>query len=291
MTDAEMMRFMAGCMLAEGPAPSVETPLHSLLPHRVIAHTHDVATMSLTNVRDATAERLVGELFEGRIVYVPYVRPGFPLAAGGGTKWRAGSRRDAIGLTLAHHGLVVWGDDAERVAPAAAPGGRQIDEYHRRQPAGPAPARRGPDPRARRRGAPASGGDHRARRAGACRCSAVRSALPDRVILHYDDSRRHPGDPRRGGHARAGRAGAWRRRSTSSAPGACRSGSTSTSPRRPTRSSARSASQIAAARAGVRGVPRAPRRARRAPARRLGQGRSSSPGSASSPPSATSAAP
>ena len=80
MSDAEMMRFMASCMLAEGPAPSVETPLHSLLPHRVIAHTHDVATMSLTNIRDAEAERLVGELFEGRIVYVPYVRPGFPLA-------------------------------------------------------------------------------------------------------------------------------------------------------------------------------------------------------------------
>jgi len=26
MSDAEMMRFMASCMLAEGPAPSVETP-------------------------------------------------------------------------------------------------------------------------------------------------------------------------------------------------------------------------------------------------------------------------
>ncbi|MEO8030894.1 MAG: class II aldolase/adducin family protein, partial [Gemmatimonadota bacterium] len=51
MTDAEMMRFMAECMLGrEGPTPSVETPLHSLLPHRVIAHTHDVATMSLTNL-------------------------------------------------------------------------------------------------------------------------------------------------------------------------------------------------------------------------------------------------
>src|SRR5918995_3519602 len=80
MSDAEMMRFMASCMLAEGPAPSVETPLHALLPYRVIAHTHDVATMSLTNIRDAEAERLIGELFEGRIVYVPYVRPGFPLA-------------------------------------------------------------------------------------------------------------------------------------------------------------------------------------------------------------------
>ena len=94
MSDAEMMRFMAGCMLAEGPAPSVETPLHSLLPHRVIAHTHDVATMSLTNVRDAVAERLVAELFQGRIVYLPYVRPGFPLAqAVGRLVGRAEGRR------------------------------------------------------------------------------------------------------------------------------------------------------------------------------------------------------
>ena len=108
MSDTDMMRFMASCMLAEGPAPSVETPLHSLLPHRVIAHTHDVATMSLTNVPDATAERLVGELFEGRIAYVPYSRPGFPLArAVSGMVDRIPA--DAIGMTLAHHGLVVVG--------------------------------------------------------------------------------------------------------------------------------------------------------------------------------------
>src|SRR3954466_11538709 len=80
MGDAEMMRFMATCMTAEGPAPSVETPLHALLPYKVIANTDDVATMSLTNIRDTEAKRLIGELFERRIVYVPYVRPGFPLA-------------------------------------------------------------------------------------------------------------------------------------------------------------------------------------------------------------------
>ncbi|OLC39763.1 MAG: hypothetical protein AUH81_00570 [Candidatus Rokubacteria bacterium 13_1_40CM_4_69_5] len=113
MSDAEMMRFMAGCTLQPdggGPPPSVETPLHALLPHRVIAHTHDVATMSLTNLSDATAERLVGELFGGEIVYVPYVRPGFPLAK------TVSSMVDrippgALGLTLAHHGLTVWGQD------------------------------------------------------------------------------------------------------------------------------------------------------------------------------------
>src|SRR5215212_1114187 len=120
MSDAEMMRFMATCMVEEGPAPSVETPLHALLPFKTIAHTHDVPTMSLTNIRDAEAERLLAELFDGRVVYVPYVRPGFPLARavaqllGGAAEGRRGRGipEQAIALALAHHGLVVWGKDA-----------------------------------------------------------------------------------------------------------------------------------------------------------------------------------
>ena len=49
---------------------------------------------------------------------------------------------DAIGLTLAHHGLVVWGEDAEECTCAPGAGGRQIEEYiaadvaRRRRPPG-----------------------------------------------------------------------------------------------------------------------------------------------------------
>jgi rhamnose utilization protein RhaD (predicted bifunctional aldolase and dehydrogenase)/NAD(P)-dependent dehydrogenase (short-subunit alcohol dehydrogenase family) len=180
MSDADMMRFMAGCMLAEGPAPSVETPLHSLLPHRVIAHTHDVATMSLTNVADGTAERLVTELFEGGIVYVPYSRPGFPLAKS------VSAMVDrippaAIGLTLAHHGLVIWGDDAEQAHQRLVEVVARIEGYI-------ATSRRGrlllgtvrtPAPPAGER-----------RRLAETVLPAVRGALSgaDRVILHYDDA-------------------------------------------------------------------------------------------------------
>src|SRR5256886_10548037 len=129
MSDVEMMRFMASCALqSAGPEPSVETPLHSLLPHRVIAHTHDVATMSLTNLSDPTAERLVTELFRGEIVYVPYVRPGFPLARlVGGMVDRL--PRSAVGLALAHHGLVVWGEDARECYARLAGVVSRIDEY------------------------------------------------------------------------------------------------------------------------------------------------------------------
>ena len=180
MSDAEMMHFMASCMLEDGPAPSVETPLHSLLPHRVIAHTHDVATMSLTNVGDGAAERLVGELFEGGIVYVPYSRPGFPLA-------RSVSRMvdripaRAIGMTLAHHGLVVWGDDAEQAHARLVQTVDRIEQYIatcRRgrllfgaaRSAGPVPTER--------------------RRLAEIVLPAVRGSLsaPERVILNYDDA-------------------------------------------------------------------------------------------------------
>jgi rhamnose utilization protein RhaD (predicted bifunctional aldolase and dehydrogenase)/NAD(P)-dependent dehydrogenase (short-subunit alcohol dehydrogenase family) len=128
MPDSDMMRFMARAMLADGPAPSVETPLHSLLPHRVIAHTHDVPTMSLTNVSDARAEQLVTELFAGDIVYVPYVRPGFPLAraiSGIVDQLPPG----AIGLALAHHGLVVWGEDARECYTRLLRAVNAIEDY------------------------------------------------------------------------------------------------------------------------------------------------------------------
>ena len=179
MSDAEMMRFMAGCMVEEGPAPSVETPLHSLLPHRVVAHTHDVATMSLTNISDAKAEHLVEELFEGEIAYVSYVRPGFPLARSV-SEMVGRLPAGAIGLTLAHHGLVVWGDDAEQCHERLLRVVARIDKYldtcrRGRLLMGPAS-----------RGAPAAS---ERRSLAEVVLPAVRGALgtPARVILNYDD--------------------------------------------------------------------------------------------------------
>ena len=129
MSDADMMKFMADCMLGrDGPLPSVETPLHSLLPHRVIAHTHDVATMSLTNLEDGIAERLVNEVFGGDIVYVPYVRPGFPLARA--VSQLAGSiPAGAKGLALAHHGLAIWADDPRECHTRLLRAVGQIEQY------------------------------------------------------------------------------------------------------------------------------------------------------------------
>jgi rhamnose utilization protein RhaD (predicted bifunctional aldolase and dehydrogenase)/NAD(P)-dependent dehydrogenase (short-subunit alcohol dehydrogenase family) len=183
MSDADMMRFMAGCMLGDGPAPSVETPLHSLLPHRVIAHTHDVATMSLTNVPAGTAERLIRELFQDDIVYVPYVAPGFPLAKAVG---RLAERipRNAIGLALAHHGLVVWGSDPGECEARLLHTVARIDQCLETSRDG--QRRRGQVLRTARGAVPPP--DER-RRLAEVVLPAVRGVLSskERVILHLDD--------------------------------------------------------------------------------------------------------
>ena len=270
MSDAEMMRFMAGCMLAEGPAPSVETPLHSLLPHRVIAHTHDVATMSLTNVADGTAERLVNELFEGGIVYVPYSRPGFPLARS------VSAMVDrippaAIGMTLAHHGLVVWGDDAEQAHA------RLVRSWRRSRSISPPAVVAGccsapfviPSA-ARPRGAPAGLAE--------MRLPAVRGAVrgaPERAGPRHPPLRRRR---RRTGHPGRG--------TGAGAHGARHGNARTPAPRRPAAGLARprpggARGGSSSPRCGAGWPPRArstrqyhapPRRAGRAPARRLGQG-------------------
>jgi rhamnose utilization protein RhaD (predicted bifunctional aldolase and dehydrogenase)/NAD(P)-dependent dehydrogenase (short-subunit alcohol dehydrogenase family) len=178
MLDAEMMRFMAGCMLQPGPAPSVETPLHSLLPHRVIVHTHDVATMSLTNVAEGVAERIVAELFSGEIVLVPYVRPGFPLAQTV-SRMVDGLGPTVFGLALAHHGLMVWGDDPHACYTRLVRAINRIEDYlaSRRQ----AMPGRGPS-------APIPPVEQR-RRLAEIALPVIRGELgaPHRVILHLDD--------------------------------------------------------------------------------------------------------
>jgi NAD(P)-dependent dehydrogenase (short-subunit alcohol dehydrogenase family)/rhamnose utilization protein RhaD (predicted bifunctional aldolase and dehydrogenase) len=127
------------------------------------------------------AERLVADLFQGSIVYLPYVRPGFPLARAVRDRvdGRTGGRipDDAIGMALAHHGLVVWGENAEECYARLVEVTGRIDDYlATKRPA--RPSIRPPD----------RPSDER-RRLAELVLPVVRGALgkPERVILHYDD--------------------------------------------------------------------------------------------------------
>jgi rhamnulose-1-phosphate aldolase/alcohol dehydrogenase len=110
MTDEAMMHFMRASMLdAREPSPSVETPLHSVLPFRFIVHTHDFATQSLTDTPHP--EAWVRDALGADAAYVDYVRPGFPLAHA--VIQFGALPSGARGLVLSRHGLIAWGDSAK----------------------------------------------------------------------------------------------------------------------------------------------------------------------------------
>lgn len=88
-----------------GLRPSIETTVHALMPRRIVVHVHCINTIALAVRGDA--EAVLGERLGGlNWLFIPYVRPGLPLA-------RAIRERIHPGtdvLILGNHGLVVAGD-------------------------------------------------------------------------------------------------------------------------------------------------------------------------------------
>ena len=104
--------FVRADLNTTGLRPSIETSVHALMPQRVVVHVHCVNTIAWAIRADAEArlaERLDGETW----AFVPYARPGLPLARNIAARLRPG----VDVLVLGNHGLVVA---AETVDDAAA---------------------------------------------------------------------------------------------------------------------------------------------------------------------------
>lgn len=89
---------------------SVETAMHSVLPHRVVLHVHSVNTIAWAVRRDGCAElaaRLEGIDWQ----WIPYVPSGLPLARAIEVAVARAPRTSV--LVLANHGLVVCAEDCE----------------------------------------------------------------------------------------------------------------------------------------------------------------------------------
>jgi rhamnose utilization protein RhaD (predicted bifunctional aldolase and dehydrogenase)/NAD(P)-dependent dehydrogenase (short-subunit alcohol dehydrogenase family) len=93
------------------PSPSVEAILHAILPARFVDHTHANAILTMTN--SPAGERRVRELFGDRLVYVPYVMPGFKLARLCAELYPAQAGPNTVGMLLLHHGLFTFGETAK----------------------------------------------------------------------------------------------------------------------------------------------------------------------------------
>lgn len=103
--------FVISEMNPSGLRPSIETTVHALMPQKVVIHVHCVETIATavqTNGAAIAAERLAGIPH----VFVPYARPGLPLARAIAERMQ---EKTSV-LILGNHGLAVA---AETVADAA----------------------------------------------------------------------------------------------------------------------------------------------------------------------------
>ncbi len=119
---------------APGLRPSIETSVHAALPQAVVVHIHCVETIALAVRADAEAAiaaRLPG-LQSGEWIFVPYVKPGLPLAHEIGKRLTGKTRV----IVLGNHGLIVAG---ETVAAAADLVGRVCQAFAAPSSAAPAP--------------------------------------------------------------------------------------------------------------------------------------------------------
>jgi rhamnose utilization protein RhaD (predicted bifunctional aldolase and dehydrogenase) len=105
-------RFTIADRNASGLRPSIETTVHALMPQRVVLHVHCVDTIALA-VRTDCVEQVSPRLAGLNWAYVPYARPGLPLALA--VAEHRAQRPDV--LVLGNHGLVVA---SESVAGAEA---------------------------------------------------------------------------------------------------------------------------------------------------------------------------
>ena len=111
--DPQMVNELATHMTRAGaPAPSIETILHGLLPFRYVDHTHADAVLSITNAPGG--EKRVREVYGDRVVIVPYVMPGFDLAAVCAREFPLQATDNTIGMVLMNHGIFSFGDDARQ---------------------------------------------------------------------------------------------------------------------------------------------------------------------------------
>lgn len=111
LTDADMVREQRVAMLdPTAPNPSVEAILHAVIPFRYVDHTHADAVVTLTNTPDGEARTRA--LYGDRVLYIPYVMPGFVLAREVYRLTKDVDWSKVEGMVLLHHGVFSFADDA-----------------------------------------------------------------------------------------------------------------------------------------------------------------------------------
>ncbi|KRC66315.1 short-chain dehydrogenase [Aeromicrobium sp. Root236] len=135
----EMVAAFDYCLHGKGgAAPSIDTAMHGLVDAAHVDHLHPDSGIAIATAADG--EALTETVFGGKVVWVPWRRPGFQL--GLDIAEIKAKHPEAIGCILGGHGITAWGDTSDEaeqnslwiIETAAA----YIDQHSRPEPFGPA---------------------------------------------------------------------------------------------------------------------------------------------------------
>ena len=88
--------------------PSIETSFHALIDFKYVLHVHSTSTIA--NAISLNSEMRLKEIIKKDFIYVPYVRPGFPLTMM--IKKKLNIKNQIF--ILENHGLIVAGNDLQQ---------------------------------------------------------------------------------------------------------------------------------------------------------------------------------
>jgi rhamnulose-1-phosphate aldolase/alcohol dehydrogenase len=105
----EMVDLFYHCLYdLDSRAPSIDTPLHAFLPFKHIDHLHPDAIIAVAAAKNG--KQITEELFEGKLGWVEWQRPGFDL--GLQLEKCLEEYPGITGIMLGSHGLFTWADNA-----------------------------------------------------------------------------------------------------------------------------------------------------------------------------------
>jgi len=146
--DAELMHRIDSCKrVSSAPKPSIETLLHAALPCAFVEHAHADAILAVANVARNT--ETCAAVFGNHAPVVPYRHSGAALARACKSVFEREATAHTIGLILAFHGVVAFGDTArdsyDNLQRLIGMAERHLQKYAAAQTAETAAAPKNPD--------------------------------------------------------------------------------------------------------------------------------------------------
>ena len=106
----KMVGMFKHCNFCLNPrASSIDTPLHSMIEEKHVDHLHPNAVISVASCKDQ--EALTAKIWDGKLAYVPWMRPGWEAAKVCEDTYEANP--EIWGILLGQHGHTNWSSESK----------------------------------------------------------------------------------------------------------------------------------------------------------------------------------